>query len=59
MIPNPEYKGEWKPKMIKNPDYKGIWEAPDIENPEFTAEPELYHFPTIKYAGFELWQVRS
>lgn len=21
MVPNPEYKGEWKPKKIENPDY--------------------------------------
>lgn len=59
MVPNPEYKGEWKAKMIKNPAYKGIWEAPDIDNPEFSADATLYHFPAIKYAGFELWQVKS
>lgn len=59
MIPNPDYKGEWKPKMIKNPAYKGIWVAPDIDNPDYTPDPLLYHFPTIKYAGFELWQVKS
>jgi len=59
MVPNPEYKGEWRAKMIKNPAYKGIWEAPDIDNPEFSADPTLYHFPAIKYAGFELWQVKS
>ncbi|KAG2496156.1 hypothetical protein HYH03_005758 [Edaphochlamys debaryana] len=59
MIPNPEYKGEWKPKMIKNPAYKGIWVAPDIDNPEYKHDDTLYNFKDLKYAGFELWQVKS
>ena len=25
MIPNPDYKGVWKPPKIPNPDYKGPW----------------------------------
>ena len=57
MIPNPEFKGEWKPKMIENPAYKGKWVAPDIDNPEFVADDALYAHKDLKYLGFELWQV--
>eukprot|EP00249_Psilotum_nudum_P013703 c24465_g1_i3 orf=122-1321(+) len=59
LIPNPEYQGPWKPKKIKNPDYKGKWKAPMIDNPEFKDDPELYVFNGMKYAGFELWQVKA
>ena len=58
-IPNPEYKGPWKPKKIKNPKYKGKWVAPMIDNPDFKDDPELYVFPSLKYLGIELWQVKS
>lgn len=58
-IPNPEYKGEWTPKMISNPNYKGIWEAPEIDNPDFAENNELYVQPSLKWVGFELWQVKS
>jgi calreticulin len=59
MIPNPEFKGPWSPKMIDNPAYKGVWVAPDIPNPEFQEVSTLYHYPTSKYLGFELWQVKA
>merc|ERR1711915_94839 len=58
-IPNPEYKGPWKPKKIKNPKYKGKWVAPMIDNPDFKDDPELCVFPSLKYLGIELWQVKS
>ena len=35
MIDNPDYQGEWTPKMIDNPDYKGAWEHPMIDNPDY------------------------
>mmetsp|Transcript_17206 Transcript_17206/g.55064 ORF Transcript_17206/g.55064 Transcript_17206/m.55064 type:complete len:267 (+) Transcript_17206:621-1421(+) len=59
MIDNPDFEGEWEPKMIDNPAYKGIWEARDIPNPDFVDDPSIYHFPTSKFVGFELWQVKS
>jgi calreticulin len=59
MIPNPDFKGPWKAKMIDNPDYKGFWEAPEIPNPEFVDDPTIYKFDDLKYVGFELWQVKS
>lgn len=59
MIPNPEYKGPWSPKMIDNPAYKGKWEAPIIDNPAYKPMPDLYLFPDTKFVGFELWQVKS
>jgi hypothetical protein len=59
VIPNPEYKGEWKPKMIDNPAYKGIWSPPDIPNPAYVHDDSLYNYKDLKYVGFELWQVKS
>lgn len=58
-MPNPEYKGEWTPKMIDNPAYKGIWEAPEIDNPDYVHDDMLYHYKDTKFVGFELWQVKS
>ncbi|CAH9087470.1 unnamed protein product [Cuscuta europaea] len=58
-IPNPEYKGPWKAKKIKNPNYKGKWKAPMIDNPEFKDDPDIYVYPSLKYVGIELWQVKS
>ncbi|XP_024538755.1 calreticulin [Selaginella moellendorffii] len=58
-IPNPEYKGPWEPKKIKNPAFKGKWKAPMIDNPDYKPDPELYVFPSLKYVGIELWQVKS
>ncbi|PKA64252.1 Calreticulin [Apostasia shenzhenica] len=58
-IPNPEYKGPWKQKKIKNPNYKGKWKSPMIDNPDFKDDPDLYVFPSLKYVGIELWQVKS
>ncbi|CAA6665585.1 unnamed protein product [Spirodela intermedia] len=58
-IPNPDYRGPWKPRRIRNRDYKGKWSAPVIDNPEFKEDPNLYVFPNLKYVGFELWQVKS
>ncbi|CAI5517260.1 unnamed protein product [Closterium sp. Naga37s-1] len=59
LIPNPEYKGEWKPKRIKNPAYKGKWKPPMIDNPDFVEKPEAYRLPPLRYAGFEIWQVKA
>ncbi|KAH9605302.1 hypothetical protein KSS87_019277, partial [Heliosperma pusillum] len=58
-VPNPEYKGPWKAKKIKNPNCKGKWKAPMIDNPDFKDDPEFYVFPSLKYVGIELWQVKS
>ncbi|PPD83374.1 hypothetical protein GOBAR_DD19698 [Gossypium barbadense] len=55
-IPDPEDK---KPEKIKNPNYKGKWKAPMIDNPDFKDDPDLYVFPSLKYVGIELWQVKS
>jgi calreticulin len=58
-IDNPEYKGEWQPKMIDNPAYKGEWVHPLIANPDFVDDNNLYLYPSNKFVGFELWQVKS
>ncbi|KAG5549023.1 hypothetical protein RHGRI_014410 [Rhododendron griersonianum] len=44
---------------IKNPNYKGKWKAPMIANPDFKDDPNIYVFPSLKYVGIELWQVKS
>eukprot|EP01120_Amphizonella_sp_Union-15-10_P006946 TRINITY_DN229_c0_g2_i6.p1 TRINITY_DN229_c0_g2~~TRINITY_DN229_c0_g2_i6.p1 ORF type:complete len:412 (+),score=121.16 TRINITY_DN229_c0_g2_i6:71-1306(+) len=59
VIPNPEYKGEWKAKTIPNPDYKGEWIHPLIDNPEYKPNPSLYSYPSFKYIGIDVWQVKS
>jgi len=58
-IPNPEFKGSWAPKRIENPGYKGPWVHPEIDNPEFKDDAELYAFPSFKYVGIDIWQVKS
>eukprot|EP00884_Botryococcus_braunii_P021515 jgi/Botrbrau1/8047/Bobra.13_2s0016.1 len=58
-IKNPKYKGAWKVKKITNPAYKGKWEAPLIDNPEFKDDTTLYHFESLKFIGFEIWQVKA
>jgi len=59
VIANPEYKGEWKPKLIPNPEYKGEWIHPLIDNPEHKPDPTLYAYPSFKYVGIDVWQVKS
>lgn len=59
LIDNPDYKGPWKPRRIKNPNYQGEWHPPQIANPDYTPDPEIYRFDSLKYVGFELWQVKS
>jgi len=59
MIPNPDFKGDWKPKMIENTAYKGEWVHPLIPNPEFQDDDNLYLYEHNKYVGIEVWQVKS
>jgi len=59
MIPNPEYKGEWKAKQIPNPAFKGKWVHPEIPNPDYTEDKEVYVQKSIGYVGIELWQVKA
>jgi len=58
-IDNPEYKGEWKPKRIANPAYKGKWVHPEIANPAFVDDQLVYRYPSFKYVGIDVWQVKS
>jgi len=59
MVANPEYKGEWKPRMIDNPAYKGEWVHPMVPNPDYYDDDNLYLYPSNKYVGIEIWQVKS
>jgi len=59
MVDNPDYKGEWHAKMIENPAYKGEWVHPMIPNPDYKEDNELYHYPSNKYVGIEVWQVKA
>eukprot|EP00353_Schmidingerella_taraikaensis_P017620 CAMPEP_0185619696 /NCGR_PEP_ID=MMETSP0436-20130131/51437_1 /TAXON_ID=626734 ORGANISM="Favella taraikaensis, Strain Fe Narragansett Bay" /NCGR_SAMPLE_ID=MMETSP0436 /ASSEMBLY_ACC=CAM_ASM_000390 /LENGTH=117 /DNA_ID=CAMNT_0028259401 /DNA_START=14 /DNA_END=367 /DNA_ORIENTATION=- len=43
MIPNPDYKGEWKAKRVANPKYRD----------------DVYAFDDIGAVGFELWIVNK
>jgi calreticulin len=55
MIKNPEYKGEWAPKVIKNPKYQGIWQPKTIKR-KAEHDPTFGHFPQIGYLGLEFFQ---
>lgn len=59
MIPNKEFKGEWKPKMIPNPKYKGAWVHPKVPNPDYKSDENLYLMDKIGGVGIEIWQVTS
>jgi calreticulin len=59
MVANPDYKGEWKPRMIDNPAYKGEWVHPMVPNPDYYDDDNLYLYPSNKYVGIEIWQVKS
>jgi calreticulin len=59
MMANPEYQGEWKAPRIPNPEYKGAWVHPMIANPDYAEDPNVYAFPSHKYVGIEIWQVKS
>jgi len=58
-IDNPEFKGEWKPKKIPNPAYKGKWVHPEIANPAYVEDNNVYRYPSFKYVGIDIWQVKS
>jgi len=58
-VPNPEFKGPWRPKRIANPTYKGEWVHPQIDNPKYAADANIYHYPSFKYVGIEIWQVKA
>lgn len=59
-MPNPDYKGTWKPAMIDNPDYKGEWVHPMVPNPDYTPDVNLHaRCEECTHIGFELWQVTA
>merc|ERR1712164_220513 len=54
----PEYKGEWKQKMMSNPEYKGEWSPKQIDNEDYA--PDTYaKYSDLTHVGFELWTVNS
>merc|ERR1719401_924764 len=59
MIPNPDYKGEWRAKRIENPDYQGVWEHPEIDNPDWVSVPDVYKRGDLEYVAMEIWQVKA
>jgi len=59
LIENPEYKGEWRAPRIPNPAYKGEWVHPLIANPEYKDDQTIAKFPSNKYVGIEIWQVKA
>jgi len=60
MIPNPKYKGEWKPKRIPNPAYKGQWKPRQVANPAYEEDKDLYKArKPLAVVGIDVWQVKS
>tara|TARA_B110001450_G_scaffold235918_1_gene240981 strand:- start:805 stop:1248 length:444 start_codon:yes stop_codon:yes gene_type:complete len=56
MITDPDFKGEWTPKMIENPEYKGNLM---IANPDFKDDAAIGVYDDIRILAFELWQVNA
>jgi len=59
MIPNPNYKGQWKPKKVKNTKYQGPWVHPEIANPEYVEQKHVYKRGPVGMVGIEIWQVKA
>ena len=55
MIPNPEYKGKWRPEMIDNPEYKGEWKPAQIPNPDYFVDELPADLPEINGLAIEIW----
>ncbi|PKA54749.1 Calreticulin-3 [Apostasia shenzhenica] len=51
-VPNPEYKGPWKPKVCS-----GLLIC--IHPIEFEDDPDLYVLKPVKYIAIEVWQVKA
>ena len=45
--------------MLPNPNYKGEWKAPMIEHPLWKKRGQMYIMPKIRYIGVDVWQVRA
>ena len=54
LIPNPLYKGKFRPKKIPNPEYKGPWKARQIPNPNFFEDKFPAKMQSIGGIGIEL-----
>ena len=54
MMPNPLYKGKFRPKKIPNPEYKGPWKARQIPNPNFFEDKQPAKMQSIGGIGIEL-----
>jgi calnexin len=54
MIPNPLFKGKFRPKKIANPEYKGPWKARQIPNPNFFEDTQPCKMQSIGGIGIEL-----
>mmetsp|Transcript_49960 Transcript_49960/g.79053 ORF Transcript_49960/g.79053 Transcript_49960/m.79053 type:complete len:413 (-) Transcript_49960:81-1319(-) len=55
--PNPEYKGEWRPRMVRNPEYLGEWKKRKIPNPKYKPDAELYRYDDIAYIALDFFSV--
>jgi calnexin len=54
MIPNPLFKGKFRPRKIANPEYKGPWKARQIPNPNFFEDKHPCKMQSIGGVGIEL-----
>jgi calreticulin len=54
---NPEFRGDWAPRIISNPKYKGPWTPPVYKNPAYQKDDNLYQLGTFGGVGFEVLQV--
>ena len=57
---NPEFTGEWQPRMVANPEYSGEWSPPMVPNPDFVDDTKVHAVcKNCEFVGIELWQVKA
>jgi len=45
--------------MIPNPEYKGEWKAPEVPNPEYKEDETVGKYDDFSVVGIDIWQVKS
>jgi calreticulin len=57
-IPNPEWV-EWTPRQIPNPKYKGLWRPKLVANPAFKPETVATCYKDLTHIVLDVWQVQA
>jgi calnexin len=57
LVPNPNFRGHWP--QIPNPEYKGPFRPRQIPNPDYIEDPHTVVFEPVAGMGFELWTTHA